>query len=65
MGANQLSSMIAVLSGFMEIYPIKGTGAGWLFSPGLEGTVLTGDSSVLGSKLVSLGSYLRHSPEGS
>lgn len=29
MGANQLSSMIAVLSGFMEIYPIKGTG-GWL-----------------------------------
>lgn len=57
--------MIAVLSGFMEIYPIKGTG-GWLaLQPGLEGTALTGDSSVLGSKLVSLGSYLRHSPEGS
>lgn len=57
--------MIAVLSGFMDIYPIRGMGAGWLFSPGLDGPALTGDSSVLGSNLVSFGSYLRHSPEGS
>lgn len=57
--------MIAVLSGFMDIYPVRGIG-GWLaFQSGLEGTALTGDSSVLGSKLVSLRSYLRHSPEGS